>query len=46
MNAECTPNIDDFAPDFELVDSTGTPQCLSEMVSHGPLVLIFYRGHW
>jgi peroxiredoxin len=46
MNAGRTPNIGDFAPNFELVDSTGTLQHLSEMVSHGPLILIFYRGHW
>jgi peroxiredoxin len=46
MNAGGIPNIGDFAPDFELVDSTGTRQRLSEMVSRGPLVLIFYRGHW
>ena len=46
MNAERTPNIGDLAPDFELVDSTGNRQRLSAMVSHGPLVLIFYRGHW
>ncbi len=46
MNLERTTNTDDFAPDFELVDSTGTRQRLSEMVSHGPLILIFYRGHW
>ena len=46
MNAGRTPNVGDFAPDFELVDSTGAPQRLSEMVSHGPLILIFYRGNW
>jgi peroxiredoxin len=46
MSLKRTPNTDDFAPDFELVDSTGTPQRLSEMASHGPLILIFYRGQW
>jgi peroxiredoxin len=46
MNAQHAPNVGDFAPDFELVDSTGTRQRLSEMVSRGRLILIFYRGHW
>jgi len=32
--------------DFELPDSSGTMRRLSEMVAGGPLVLLFYRGHW
>jgi peroxiredoxin len=34
------------APDFELSDSTGTPQRLSDLCASNPLVLLFYRGHW
>jgi len=34
------------APEFELPDSTGAPQRLSALVSRGPSVLLFYRGHW
>ncbi len=36
----------EIAPDFELPDSTGTPQRLSELCAANPLVLVFYRGHW
>jgi transcriptional regulator with XRE-family HTH domain len=32
--------------EFELPDSTGAPQRLSALTSRGPLVLLFYRGHW
>jgi len=46
MGAERSPNLGEFAPDFELVDSTGTPRRLSEIVSRSPLILLFYRGHW
>jgi len=46
MSTEHTPEIGDYAPDFELVDSTGIRQRLSEMIARGPLILIFYRGHW
>jgi peroxiredoxin len=34
------------APEFELPDSTGAPQCLSKLAARGPVVLLFYRGHW
>jgi peroxiredoxin len=34
------------APDFELPDSTGALRRLSELAASGPLVLLFYRGHW
>jgi thioredoxin-dependent peroxiredoxin len=34
------------APEFEVPDSKGTPRRLSALVATGPLVLIFYRGHW
>jgi hypothetical protein len=35
-----------IAPEFELPDSGGTPRRLSTLVSHEPVVLLFYRGHW
>ncbi len=34
----------DRAPDFELPDETGTPRKLSDLLSHGPVVLFFYPG--
>jgi peroxiredoxin len=41
-----TPRVGEIARDFELPDSTGKLRSLSEMVSHRPLVLLFYRGWW
>lgn len=40
------PSAGELAPEFELPDSTGAPQRLAELVSRGPVVLLFYRGHW
>lgn len=40
------PVAGECAPDFEVLDSTRRPQRLSELTSHGPLVLLFYRGNW
>jgi peroxiredoxin len=40
------PAAGETAPDFELSDSTGKTQRLSELVSQRPLVLVFYRGDW
>ena len=34
------------APDFILPTSDGTPLRLYEKLSHGPVVLIFFRGGW
>jgi peroxiredoxin len=34
------------AREFELPDSTGAVRRLSELISHGRLVLLFYRGNW
>jgi len=34
------------APEFELPDSAGEHRRLSELSAAGPLVLLFYRGHW
>jgi peroxiredoxin Q/BCP len=46
MAARTMPAAGDVAPEFELPDSTGGPRRLSELVSQGPLVLLFYRGDW
>ena len=43
---ETLPKVGQQVPDFELPDSTGTPRQLSELAAGGPLVLLFYRGHW
>jgi len=40
------PAAGELAPDFELPDSTGTTRRLSELLSRGTLVLVFYRGDW
>jgi len=40
------PKVGDPAPDFELPDSTGARQSLAALVSAGPRVFVFYRGHW
>jgi peroxiredoxin len=40
------PKVGQQAPDFALPDSTGTARRLSDLVAVGPLVLLFYRGHW
>jgi hypothetical protein len=34
------------APDFALVDSTGTLWDSRDLRSNGPLLLTFFRGHW
>jgi len=34
------------APDFTLPDNHGQPVTLSRELSHGPVLLVFYRGHW
>jgi peroxiredoxin len=36
----------EIAPEIVLSDSTGVPWQLSEQVVPGPVVLLFYRGHW
>lgn len=40
------PLAGEIAQEFELPDSTQAPRRLSELISHGPLVLLFYRGNW
>lgn len=34
------------APDFTLPDSHGLAVTLSEELAHGPVLLVFFRGHW
>jgi len=34
------------APDFTLPDHTGEPVTLSTALANGPVLLVFYRGHW
>jgi peroxiredoxin len=36
----------ELAKEFELPDSSRVPRRLSELISHGCLVLLFYRGNW
>ncbi len=36
----------DRAPDFELQNASGDEVRLSELLTRGPVVLIFYRGAW
>ena len=40
------PIAGELAQEFELPDSTGVLRRLSVLVSHGRLVLLFYRGNW
>jgi len=40
------PQAEQKAADFVLPDTTGEERRLSELASAGPLVLLFYRGHW
>lgn len=40
------PITGEVAQEFGLPDSTGALRRLSELVSHGRLVLLFYRGDW
>jgi hypothetical protein len=40
--AEALPS----APDFTLPDHEGRPVTLSQRLGGGPILLVFYRGHW
>jgi peroxiredoxin len=40
------PVAGELAREFELPDSTGVRRRLSELISDGPLVALFYRGNW
>ncbi len=34
------------APDFRAIDADGKPFELTQALKNGPVVMIFYRGHW
>ena len=34
------------APDFTLLDGHGTSVTLSQLLTHGPVIMTFYRGQW
>ena len=34
------------APEFDLVDHTGKHVNSTHLLANGPLVVVFYRGHW
>lgn len=38
--------IGEYAPDFSLSLSNGELFVLGEEVKDGPVVIVFYRGHW
>ena len=46
MNEQDVPAVGQVAPEFSVSDSAGAMRTLSDLVSAGPCVLIFYRGHW
>jgi peroxiredoxin len=45
MNAKALP-AGVQAPSFELKDHNGKPVSSAELLSHGPLVICFFRGRW
>ncbi len=36
----------DIAPGFQLSDEQGNAVSLASLTQSGPVVLVFYRGHW
>jgi len=36
----------DVAPGFSLSDELGNQVSLASLTATGPVVLVFYRGHW
>ncbi|MFQ5590645.1 MAG: hypothetical protein ACE5HE_05750 [Phycisphaerae bacterium] len=36
----------EVAPDFTLRDHTGEDVALGDALAQGPVLLVFYRGHW
>jgi len=41
-----TVKVGDQAPDFSLQNADGQVFSLKDLLSHGPVVLSFYRGKW
>jgi peroxiredoxin len=46
FNPKATIQVGDRLPEFRLSDAVGTEKASTELLSHGPLVLVFYRGEW
>jgi len=46
MSREATLKAGDVAPEFEVLDSTGAKRRMSELAAAGPVIFLFYRGHW
>ena len=46
LHPEATAEDMARAPDFTLPDDRGWAVTLSKELSHGPVLLVFYRGHW
>lgn len=44
--AQATVAVGNDAPDFELPNQDGEPVRLSSFEGNGPVLLVFYRGHW
>jgi len=44
--AACALKEDEQAPDFTLSDALGQAVTLSQLLTQGPVILIFYRGEW
>jgi peroxiredoxin len=44
--AEFALKEDERAPDFTLPDALGQPVTLSQLLTQGPVIIIFYRGQW
>ena len=40
------PAAEAAAPDFALTDASGETVTLAALRSEGPVVVVFYRGHW
>ena len=43
---QSTADTDGPAPDFTLPNQDGEPVTLSTFRGRGPVLLVFYRGHW
>ena len=44
--AAAAPATADAAPTFSLPDEQGNPVALADFRGRGPVLLVFYRGHW
>ncbi len=44
--AEFALKEDEQAPDFTLPDALGQPVTLSQLLTQGPVIIMFYRGEW